>query len=66
MRLYAMTFIECCFKPSAQITLVLDNGNIIYEGIAENIKPEMVTGLYVKSINGIGSLNDIVITLTAE
>ena len=61
-------FIEYYLNTGAQITLALDNGNIIYEGSAWKISPDIskrLNGLYVNNIS-LGSMNDIFITLTRD
>ena len=55
-------FMNDCLKDFARITLVDENGDIFYEGDVISCHKELTTGLYVKSISGLGSHNDIIIT----
>lgn len=46
----------------ARITLVDENGDIFYEGDVASCRRELTTGLYIKSISGLGDNNDLIIT----
>lgn len=65
-RKYARGFVEVYLKQSAMITLVLENGNIIFEGLVEELDSKLLTDFYIKDVCGLGSLDDIIITITKE
>lgn len=46
----------------ARITLVYENGDILYEGDVISCYRELTRGLYIKSISGLGDNDDLVIT----
>ena len=45
----------------ARITLVYENGDIFYEGDVISCHKELTTGLYIKSISGLGDNDDLII-----
>lgn len=65
-RKYARGFVEVYLKQSAMITLVLENGNIIFEGKVEELNTALLKDFYIKSVDGLGSLDDLFITITKE
>ena len=55
-------FLKDYLKDCAKITIVAENGDILYTGDVASCKREIIVRLYVKSISGIGSEDDIIIT----
>ena len=64
MRMLVKGFIYAYLKQKAIVTLAKENGDIIYEGSIKNLDMNIISGMYVKEICGLGSLSDIIITLT--
>lgn len=65
-RKYARGFVEVYLKSSAIITLALENGDIIFEGKVEELDSKLLKDFYIKDVDGLGSLDDIIIMLTKE
>ena len=55
-------FLKEYLKDFARITITADNGDILYTGDVVSVRREIITGLYVKSISGLGDENDMIIT----
>ena len=55
-------FLREYLKDFARITITSDNGDILYTGDVVSVSREIITGLYVKPISGLGDENDIIIT----
>ena len=55
-------FLKDYLKDCAKITIVADNGDILYTGDVASCEMKIIIRLYVKSISGIGSEDDIIIT----
>ena len=64
MRMSLRGFIFAYLKQKAIVTLAMENGDIIFEGAIKKLDMNTVSGMYVKEICGLGSLSDIIITLT--
>ena len=55
-------FLKDYLKDCAKITIIAENGDILYTGDVASCERKIIIRLYVKSISGIGSEDDIIIT----
>jgi hypothetical protein len=53
-------------SEKAIITIANDKGDILYEGYLGEMPIKLVRNTAVSSVEGLGSLNDIIITVIAE
>jgi hypothetical protein len=60
------SFLLDYLDAKALVTIANDKGSILYQGYLGDMPVLTVRNTKLQSIEGLGSLNDIIITVTAE
>lgn len=59
-------FLRKYLTMEARVTICNDRGSILYEGELGELRVALTRHTRIKSIEGLGSQDDIIITVTAE